>query len=65
MFREIGSYLSENGLGMALVFLLWIIIFEEKALDRIKMSRLKKIMHIPIVFYFISIIIGIIRIAMS
>jgi hypothetical protein len=57
---EIQKYLTTNGLAMALIFLLWLILFDSKALERLKESKLKKLMYVPILAYCFQIIANII-----
>jgi hypothetical protein len=56
MLTEIQKYLTNNGLAMALIFLLWLILFDSKALERLEKSKFKKLMYIPILVYFFQII---------
>jgi hypothetical protein len=56
MLTEIQKYLANNGLAMVLIFLLWLVLFDAKALERLEKSKLKKIMCIPILAYCFQII---------
>jgi hypothetical protein len=63
MFREIAIYLSsENGLTIVMVILLLYLVFDEKALERIKNANMKKLILLPVFAYFIQLILGIIQI---
>jgi hypothetical protein len=62
MLTEIQKYLTNNGLAMALIFLLWLILFDSKALERLEKSKMKKLMYIPIIAYCFQIIANILSI---
>jgi uncharacterized membrane protein YfcA len=62
MFAEIGRYLSENGLAIVLIFTLWFLLFDEKAIDRIRKSKMKNWVYVPIFGFLFQIVLGIIGI---
>ncbi|GHV78202.1 hypothetical protein AGMMS49942_30230 [Spirochaetia bacterium] len=62
MFAEIANYLSENSFGIALAFLFWALFFNEKALQRLKSAKIRKLAYFPILGFFIQLIVGIFRI---
>jgi heme A synthase len=62
MFTETGGYLSENGLAIGISFCFWIILFDEKTLCRLRKSKIKQWMHLPVIIFFLQIILGIIKI---
>ena len=63
MLPEILSILEKHAIGMILVFSLWLILFDKKAIDRIN-SKLffKRFAYITIIIYYFLIIIEIIHV---
>jgi hypothetical protein len=62
MFIEIFKIIEPHLLGMALVFCLFVVIFDQKALDRIRSKPvIKRIGYFAIIIYYILIIIEIIK----
>ena len=65
MFREIGKYLSSQGLTGSLIFLLWMILHDEKTLERIKKKNLHRLIYIGISGYLLFLALSIVRIVMK
>jgi hypothetical protein len=62
MVREILLILEQNAIAMVLIFVLWIILFDQKAIDRINQKpAVKKIAYLSIIIYYLLIIIEIIQ----
>ena len=56
MFREILAYLSNNGLAAGLIYLLWLILSNPKTLERLEKAKMRKLMYLPILGYYLQII---------
>jgi hypothetical protein len=56
MVTEILRYLSNNGLASILVFLLWSILADSKTLERLEKAKMRKLMYLPILGYYLQII---------
>jgi hypothetical protein len=62
MLEEIASILEHNALAAALIFVLWIILFDPKAIIRINNKPIiKRLAYGVIVIYYLQIIIEIIQ----
>jgi predicted membrane channel-forming protein YqfA (hemolysin III family) len=62
MFSEIANILGYHALGMILVFVLFILLFDKEAINRVNSKpSIKRSGYITIVIYYISIIIEIIQ----
>lgn len=56
------QYLSENGLSIAGMILLAIILYDEKALERLERHRIRRLMLVPIAIYFVLVVIELVGI---
>ncbi|GHT49483.1 hypothetical protein FACS1894102_4220 [Spirochaetia bacterium] len=57
MFSKLINCFEQNGFAMGLVLLLWIIIYDEKAIERVRRKpMIKKILYVTIILFYISII---------
>jgi hypothetical protein len=62
VFTEIAVILEKHSLGMGLVFLLFFILFDQRALDRInKKLFVKRFLYVVIIIYYSLIIIEVIE----
>jgi len=62
MFGEIITVLENNSLGMGLVFVLWIILFNKKAIEGINSKPIFKWgAYIAIIIYYVLIVIEVIQ----
>jgi len=62
MFTEIITVFEHNGLAMGLVFCLWIILFDQRAISRINNNpNIKRCAYCAIIIYYLLIIIEIIQ----
>ena len=52
MLQEIGEYLGSEGITIALILLLVVLINDEKALDRIT-GKIKKVFNFASIIYFL------------
>ncbi len=62
MIAAMLSYLSNEGLSIAGMILLAIILFDDKALERLERHKIRRLMLIPIAIYFLTIAIELVRI---
>ncbi|GMO47871.1 MAG: hypothetical protein Ta2G_03460 [Termitinemataceae bacterium] len=60
MFSKLINCFEQNAFAMGLVFLLWIIIYDEKAIERLRKPMIKKIFYVTIILFYISIILPVI-----
>jgi hypothetical protein len=67
LFREIGNYLSGQGIEIVLVFLFLVVIYDEHALQRLEAYRgkLKRWAIYPILGYFIIQIVQVVQIVIN
>ncbi len=65
MLREIGEYLSSQGFAIISMTMLWLILSDEKALERIRKKKVRRLFYISIVGYFFVLAVEIVRIALK
>jgi len=62
MFTEIAKTLNNHALGMVLVFALWILLFDQKAISRLNSKpSIKRSAYVVIIIYYLLIIIEVIQ----
>ena len=52
MFREIGQLLSSEGLASGFAILLWFLMFDEKAIERLRPKPMRYCVYIGILIHF-------------
>ena len=62
MLAAIFRYVSSLGIPMSIACILWIVVFDDKAKERIKEPVLKRCIYAVIVGYFVTIVFGVLRI---
>ena len=65
MLQEIGRYLSSEGLSAGGMFILGIILCDEKARVRIENRKLRYLLLVPVVGYFIALVLNVVRIGIT
>ena len=56
MFVLINSIIEENTIGMALVFILLLVLTDEKRMQVLRKPLIRRIVYVLIAFYYLSII---------
>ena len=62
MLGEVGRYLSAEGLPIAFATMVWILLYDEKAIERARKKNIKRLIYISVFGYFALLILDIIKI---
>jgi hypothetical protein len=56
MIKALIEVLNQNLFAMGLIFILWVILFDNKAMERVRKPAIKKFLYFTIILYYGSIL---------
>lgn len=62
MFREIGQLISSEGISSGFAILIWLLMYDEKAIERLRKKPMRYCVYIGVLLHFLLLTVKIVKV---